>query len=129
VPKAKITLEQMPEANAPHRRSVKEMTLWWFQFHGPWWNRWLALFGLGACVVWQYLIWQPIPKTPVDWSAGLRRASPEHFSPRDDVDGWPLPKTTIGVAVLNCVKPNSAGPHAIPTLAQREAVLACAKAW
>jgi hypothetical protein len=85
---------------------------------------WLALLVLGACLAW----YAATPAAPVDWHAGLRRASPEHFAPSDDADGWPIPRTTVGVAVLDCVKRSSHGPHTIPTLAQREAVLACAKA-
>jgi hypothetical protein len=70
-------------------------------------------------------VWVRPQPVALDWLAGLYPVSPQHFSNQVDAEGWPYPTTQVGVIILQCIKPQSAGPHTIPTPAQREAVLAC----
>jgi hypothetical protein len=90
------------------------------------WRRWL----LGAILSGLLLVaLAPLfpASPPPDWNAALRRAGPTYFSPRDDTDGWPFPTTLEGLMLLDCIKPNSSGPHSVPSKEQRMAILLCVR--
>jgi hypothetical protein len=90
------------------------------------WLRWLLGAILGGMLL--VILTTLFPASPPpDWNAVLRRVAPTYFSPRDDTDGWPIPTTLEGLILLDCIKPNSSGPHSFASKEQRLAILVCVR--